>query len=218
MRKTQFQLGEYYHIYNRGVDKRDIFTDDKDYIRFIRSMREFNRPEPVGSLYIQTKSREPLSGSKSHLEANPKKLVDIICYSLIPNHIHLLLKQLTDNGISKFLHKLSMGYTHYFNYRYKRSGSLFQGTYNAIHVKTDEYLHCLSGYINGNPEIHKICKAEEWPWSSCQDYLGLRNGTLCNKNIILNGFKEMAEYRDYANIIINESGQRKDEVKKYLLE
>jgi len=230
MRKFKFQNEYCYHIYNRGVDKRNIFIGDKDYIRFIRSMREFNTTKVIDSLYrldyLRKKEKINSKDSKcpiGHLESNKdnefcNKLVDIVCYCLNPNHSHFLLKQLSENGISIFLHKLNMGYTKYFNYKYNRSGSLFEGTYKLIHINKDSYLIYLSGYINGNPEIHKICKAENWLWSSYKDYLGLRQGTLSNKNIILKDFKNITNYKNYTNIVIKESRQRKDEIKKYLLE
>ncbi len=218
MRKTKFQIGEYYHIFNRGVDKRDVFIDDKDYIRFIRSMREFNDIKITGSLYkkknLEKKGVELPIGSSTP----QRPLVEIICYSLLPNHYHFLLKQLQEDGIIKFLHKLGTGYSNFFNFKYKRSGSLFEGRFEDIHVKTDEYLIYLSGYINGNPEIHKIVKAEDWPWSSYLDYLNLRDGTLCSKNIILDDFKNIDEYKKYVNTVIRESAQIKKDVKKYLLE
>jgi len=94
----------YYHIYNRGTDKRKIFLEKWDYVRFL----------------------------------NEPKLVDIICYCLNSNHYHLLVKQTTKNGISKFMHKLSLGYTSYFNDKYRRIGSLFQGKYKFKPVKLTE--------------------------------------------------------------------------------
>jgi len=225
MRKLEFQTGEYYHIYNRGVDKRDIFIDKWDYIRFLQSMREFNQAEPVGSLYVQQelKRKEKLKNKapgtfKRLPEPKRKLLVNVICYSLLSNHFHFMLKQVTDKGISKFMHKVSMGYTNYFNFKNNRSGYLFQGRYRAIHIKSDGHLFQLSGYINGNAEIHKITKAENWPWSSYLDYVGLRQGTLCKKQEILNEFKNINEYKNLIKIIIKESKQGKEEMKKYLLE
>lgn len=97
------------------------------------------------------------------------KLVEIICYCLNQNHYHFLLQQKKEMGIEKFMHKLDLGYTKYFNAKYNRSGSLFQGTYKAIHVKNDDQIFQLSCYINGNLEIHRICQAKNWPWSSYQD-------------------------------------------------
>ncbi|MEA3463675.1 MAG: transposase [Patescibacteria group bacterium] len=212
MRKIKFQNNYYYHIYNRGVDKRDVFMDEKDFVRFIRSIREFNTINPIGSLY----QKEKHSGSTASEAVEP--LVEIITYCLNPNHYHLILKQLTENGISEFIRRLSGGYTWYFNFKNNRSGTLFQGKFKSIHINTDSYLLWLSGYINGNPEIHKIAKAENYKWSSYPDYLGKRDGTLCNKNIILKDFKNIQEYKNLVNIIIRESRQRKDDIKKYLLE
>jgi len=85
-------------------------------------------------------------------------------------------------------------------------------------IKSDTQLLYVSAYINGNAEIHKITKAKQWKWSSYTDYLGLRNGNLCNKKIILNQFANMKEYGKYVNITIKKSTKRKDEIKQYLLE
>jgi len=227
MRKTKFQIGEYYHIYNRGVDKRDIFMDKKDYLRFLISMKEFNTTKVIDSLYRlnQLKTSTNIKVAPKALQncsalgaTSGTPLIKIIVYTLLPNHYHFILKQLTNGGIAKFMQKVGSGYTEYFNNKYNRSGSLFQGTYKSIRITSDEYLVYLSGYINGNAEIHKIAQAENWQWSSYPDYLSLRNGTLCNKQVILNQFKNIKDYKNYVNIIIKESKQRKNEIKKYLLE
>jgi putative transposase len=115
------------------------------------------------------------------------------------------------------MRKLGTGYTNYFNKKYDRSGSLFQGKFKAIHIDANEYLLWLSGYVNGNAEIHKISKAEDYKWGSYQDYLGLRNGTLCNKEIILSQFKNAEEYKKHTEMVIRESGKRKD-MEKYFIE
>lgn len=212
MRDFKFQTGEYYHIYNRGVEKRDIFGDEKDFLRFLTSMREFNRADPIGSLYEQ---RAALRAPAGLLEP-PRPLVEFLCYSLANNHYHFILRQLIDNGISKFMLKLGIGYTNYFNTKNRRSGSLFQGTYKAIHITTNAYLLWLSGYVNGNIEIHKIAKVENWPWCSYLDYAGKRNGTLCNKRPIMEMMEnDLAEYLSLIKIIIEESSFRKEEIKKF---
>jgi putative transposase len=127
MRKIKFQNEYYYHIYNRGVDKREIFLDDKDYIRFITSMREFNQAKPIGSLYRLNQLRRGTASLRfavaNRREAVP--LVEIICYCLNPNHYHFILKQNTEKGISEFIKRLATGHTTYFNLKYNRSGSLF---------------------------------------------------------------------------------------------
>lgn len=208
MRKLQFKTGEYYHVYNRGVDGRNIFLDKKDYIRFIIGLREFNN-ENLGSL----QAKKVLRASERLLEPSPP-LVSIICYALLPNHYHFILKQEKELGTSKFMLKLGMGYANYFNFKNKRSGSLFQGTFKARHINKDSYLLRLSCYINGNPEIHKISKAEKWPWSSYLDYLNLRNGNLCCKEVILKDFLNILEYKNLTNLLIKDS----KELKKFTLE
>jgi len=93
-----------------------------------------------------------------------------------------------------------MGYANYFNAKSSRSGSLFQGTFQDAHIDTNEYLLWLSGYINGNAEIHKIAKAENYKWCSYLDYLGERNRTLCSKDIILSQFKNLKEYQEFVRL------------------
>ncbi|MEA3398162.1 MAG: transposase [Patescibacteria group bacterium] len=174
MRKTKFQNKYYYHIFNRGVDKRKIFASEKDYLRFLASLKEFNQIETIDSLYRQDQlRRKARKETKSlRLHCNRSSLVSFITYCFNPNHYHFLIKQIADKGIEKFMHKLGLGYTRYFNNKNNRSGSLFQGIYQAVPIKTDAQLLYVSAYINGNPEIHKISKADKWPWSSYLDYLG----------------------------------------------
>jgi REP element-mobilizing transposase RayT len=211
MRSIALQNEHYYHIYNRGVDKRNIFLDNNDYLRFLISLREFNNINPTGGLI----NYQPLRG---HDLLEVKPLITLICYALLPNHYHVLIEQKIDNGISLFMGKLGNSYTQYFNNRYNRSGSLFQGTFKATEIKSDGQLQRTSCYINGNAEIHDITKAKNWPWSSYLDYLNLRKGNLCNKNIILKQFKNTREYEELTNKIINDSKQQKSELKNFLLE
>jgi putative transposase len=221
----RFQNGRYYHIYNRGVDKREVFSDEKDYLRFLRSMREFNNNlGDVQRDYIKRAGPKPDFGRldpKSDFgypKSDFKPLVEFICFCLNPNHYHFLLKQLKKNGITDFMRKLGTGYTNYFNTKHKRSGSLFQGKYKCVPVKTDRQWLYVSAYINGNAEIHGIAKAEKWFFSSYSDYLGKRNGTLCRKQAILKEFASINDYRDYVNEVIVKSGEIKEEMKSCLLE
>jgi len=220
MRREKFQNGYYYHIFNRGVDKRVIFLNQQDYIRFLWSLRIFNTTEAIGSIYekhhlgLQRGVRHPI-GCRT---PQRKKLVEFMSYSLLPNHFHLLLKQVHKNGISLFMKKISGGYTNYFNKKYNRSGALFQGAFKSIEVNTDGYLWRLSSYINTNAEIHKISSAEKWVYSSYPDYLNKRNGNLCHKNIILKDFQNIEDYKNFTKEIIQESQEIKDELKKYFIE
>ena len=218
MPNPNFQNETFYHICNRGVDKRKVFMNEKDYARFLVSMREFNQIDSIGSIFLKNyqvkRNRNPKASDASNFEASDALgLVEIIAYCLNPNHYHLLLRQRRDNGISKFMHKIGMGYTNFINAKYNRSGSLFQGKYKAFEIKSEGKLWETSFYVNGNAEIHGIDKCNKWPWSSCLDYLCLRNGSLCSKNVILKEFKSKNEYRNLLFNYIREKKIWKKEIK-----
>ncbi|PCI19570.1 hypothetical protein COB64_03430 [Candidatus Wolfebacteria bacterium] len=213
MRKVPFVQGEFYHIYNRGVDKRNIFQDQKDLKRFIQSMKEFNTVEPIGSIYAN-------SFDKDQLRRPTSKLVNFICYCLNPNHFHFILEQLEDNGISEFMKRLG-GYTKYFNERYKRSGTLFQGKFKSKHINDDNYLLHLSAYINLNHKVHKynddLLKLSHSSW---EEYIG-ESSNFCSKNIVIGQFDDKEEYRKFAlsaleNILNKKKADK--ELDKLLLE
>ena len=211
------------HIYNRGVDKREVFCDEKEFIRFLTGMREFNTKEPINSLYrlnqICKKGTKPLrfaAANRSGL-APSRPLVEIASYALIPNHYHFILKQLISGGISEFMKRLSGGYTCFFNTKYNRSGSLFQGPFNAVSVQNSYYLQKLLIYVNYNYEIHNLGKAENWPWSSYLDVVGKRNDSLCNLSIVKEEFGTVEEFKNLAVEIIPEIKLNK-KLQKYLLE
>lgn len=198
MRKINFENNQFYHVYNRGNNKRPIFLDRFDLQRFIQGIVEFNCEEPIGSIF-ENAFREPKLGSL----ASKPRLVDVVAYCLNPNHFHLILKQQVDDGVSKFMHRQGTGYTKYFNEKYKNSGSLFQGPYKAIHVDSNEYLLHLSAYVNLNSEAHNrsIDNQEEnktiLSISSWQEYVTGTSG-LCNKDIILSQFNKISEYEKFA--------------------
>jgi len=155
MRKQSIITGEYYHIYNRGVDKRDIFSDNKDLDRFIESVCEFNKIETIGSIRDVRKNKtEPKA--LAILPAEP--LISIVVYCFNPNHFHFVLKQLVDGGIAKFMQKLQGGYTYYFNVKNSRTGSLFQGTFKSHLINNENYFNKILGYTNKNYQVHNIPK------------------------------------------------------------
>ncbi len=201
MRKAPFIIGEYYHIYNRGTDKRLVFMDISDLMRFIQSMDEFNVLDPIGSI-LENKNKEKEFGNRI------TKLVEIVSYSLNPNHYHFILSPLVENGIEKFMQKLGIGFTRYFNEKYKRSGVLFQGKYKSIHINTDKYLMYLSAYINLNNKIHflshpesKVDKEKLFYKSSWKEYLGENKENFCNKSIVLGRYKTIDDYREFAESV-----------------
>jgi len=219
MRKIIFQNDNFYHIYNRGVDKREIFLAREDYVRFLVSMREFNQVDPVGSLFVLDNLRKAEKTLDVYDCRRPtSKLVDFIAYCLIPNHYHFILRQVVDGGISEFMKRIGGGYTKYFNARYDRSGTLFQGRFKAVELNSTDKISELSMYINGNSEIHRLAKANKYPWSSYLDYLEERDGTLCNKDIVLANFSSLDEYKNLSDMIIKEIREERSELKKYILE
>lgn len=216
MRKEEFADGEFYHIFNRGVDKREIFVDTSDSQRFFQSMSEFNSVTPIGSIYENSFSKS----NKNDFIPNPKdKLVNFTCYCLNPNHYHFLLQQVVDKGIEKFMHKLGLGYAKYFNNKHHRSGALFQGSFKSVHVNSNEYLLHLSAYINLNYKVHNLELGHSVsklgvPKSSFEEYVGsgdINEKNFCDKEIILGQFKNSKEYEIFANSSVEETIRRRKE-------
>ncbi len=209
MRKVKFANGEYYHIFNRGVDKRVVFLEQNDFQRFFQGMKEFNTIVPIGSMYENSfRENQPKNGAS--------KLVNFTCYCLNPNHYHFILEQLIERGIEKFMHRLGIGYTQYFNKKYERSGFLFQGPFKAIHIDSNEYLLHLSAYVNLNERIHELGNGVSK--SSWDEYI--KNTDIynfCEKSIILNQFNNTSEYKIFAEDSLKGIKERKD-MEKLLLE
>lgn len=187
MRKEKFITGEIYHILNRGVDKRVIFSDNEDYFRFIHDMYEFNDKNPAINIYYR--QSYDFGNRKNHNQERDL-IVDIFAFTLMSNHFHFLVRQRQDNGIQMFMRKLGAGYANYFNQKNQRSGTLFESRFKAILVKTHQYLTHLPYYIHLNSldifapewrkrEVHDYRKImrflENYRWSSLPDYLGVKN-------------------------------------------
>ncbi len=149
-RNFSFAIGEYYHIYNRGVDKRIIFEDIDDRNRFMMLLYLCNGDKPVDIAKLFEEGKGSTFSDVLSLDRG-QELVAIGAYVLMPNHFHILIKEEKENGISKFMSKLSTGYTMYFNSKRSRSGSLFEGRFRARHIENDQYLKYLFAYIHLNP-------------------------------------------------------------------
>lgn len=208
-----FTTGEYYHIYNRGVDKRDIFLDDYDYFRFLKSLKEFNQLEPVVSLYINDRIKPDVGVSPLQNESG-EKLVEIVAFNLIPNHFHLILKQLRDGGISEFMKRIGGGYTSYFNHKNKRSGALFQGKFKAVHIASDEKLLFLSAYVNGNHIVHGV---EGKIFSSLNEYSAGKSN-LCDIKFISDQFNSKSDYLKYVQNTAKEINKIREGVRGDIIE
>lgn len=174
----------YYHIYNRGVGKQDIFLDEQDYKVFLHYLKRYLTQPPESPDQIRTRWRSDLY-DKIHL----------IAYCFIPNHFHLMVKQFVKEAITDFMRALSNSYVGYFNKKYKRTGPLFQGRYKATLVETEPYLLHLTRYIHLNPiELGEVRPGTgsdlvSYPYSSYGDYLSKRRTGWVHPEEILNFFK-----------------------------
>jgi putative transposase len=144
-RQTTFALGEYYHLYNRGNSKQAIFKDPADYQRFLALLYLANNTQEVRIDNLRQKKENPFTYPQT------APLIAIGAYCLMPNHFHLLITPRQENGVSLFMRKLGTGYAMYFNKRYERTGTLFEGRFKAKWADSDEYLQYLFSYIYLNP-------------------------------------------------------------------
>jgi len=178
-----------YHIYNRGVEKRDIFLDEQDYAVFLHLLKFYLSP-------IDPSNNHPFIEFQKFRVVRPRPLtnleneVDLIAYCLMPNHFHLILQQHAIDGVTKLMRKVSTTYALYFNKRYNRDGYLFQGKYKASIVSEDSYLLHLSRYIHLNPSSLTRTDLVNYPYSSYKNYLGLKHATWVKPKIILDFFNQ----------------------------
>jgi len=209
-------MSDIYHVLNRGVDKRNIFLDQQDYLRFIHDLFEFNDDRIIGttSSYFKTSNRNNDLVSRN-IKKPRKLLVSIHAFCLMPNHFHLLLDPIIENGISKFLRKLDMGYAKYFNIKYKRKGTLFEGRYKSILVSESNHFLNLPYYIHLNPLDLKFSEWRErklkdhnkaieylnnYRWSSHLDYCGKKNfPSVTNREFLLDVFGGEEKYKKDIN-------------------
>jgi putative transposase len=211
LRRIPLANTEFYHVFNRGVDKRRIFMDQYDLQRFFQSMFVFNTLEPIGSIYEHTYLKK--FGSEASKKEKNKKLVDFGCFCLNLNHYHFILRQISDQGIEKFMHRLSTGYTKYFNHKHQRSGVLFQGPFKAVHIDTNEQLLHVSAYVNLNFKVHNFgseASKNFKPLSSWDEYIGKSKFDFCQKNDILGQFKNKKEYENFAKKTLKSISQKKE--------
>lgn len=207
--KFQFTNGEFYHVFNRGLDKRIIFPEKIDLERFFQSMYEFNDIDAIGSIYQNSFRQHNLSPSGVNIKnKNKKRLVSFVCYCLNLNHYHFILQQLADRGIERFMQKLGSGFTRYFNDRYDREGALLQGPFKASHITSDEYFLHVSAYVNLNYEIHKLdARSIKSSWG---EYVGNKHETaFCDKEIVLRQFRNKTDYKKFAEGTVANIRQRK---------
>lgn len=168
-----FQEEGYYHVYNRGNRKQALFLEQNDYLRFLKRTKEYQKETGV----------------------------KIVCYCLMSNHFHFLLKQSKSDHIFRFMLKLSTSYSKYFNIKYQEVGSLFQGRFKAKIVDYDEYLIYLTAYIHLNPAGRTIGELLNYPWSSLPVFTGDQSSDFCDPTEILKMFSQRNPQDDYKKFI-----------------
>jgi putative transposase len=176
----------YYHIYNRGVEKRTIFKTERDYQRFLDILRFYIHDQKIAfTTFERLKKEEKTNYFKLNPETPEKRRVHIICHCLMPNHFHFLLKGVRYNGITLFISDISNSHTRYFNLKHKRVGRLFQGTFKSKEIVGEESLLQVSRYIHLNPVISKLTeRPENQSYNSYKNWIGQGDSSLLNQDLI----------------------------------
>lgn len=194
-----FRDGAVYHVYNRGVDKRNLFADDADRQRFIKGLIVFNE--------VGRKSQRSLAAIDDPIPSD-RPCVDVVAYCLMPNHYHLMLRQISTGGISEFMHRIGVGYTNYFNKRHDRRGSLLETAYKIKRSKNLVQQRHLSRYIHLNPleliglewKKRKVDwkKAESfllsYAWSSFRHFVGAETQSFVRPEMAMRGVGNAEDY------------------------
>jgi putative transposase len=193
---------EYYHVFNRGSEKKNIFLNNRDYIRFLflivylQSPQSFNNISRYIGQYVKSSAFNISAKQVSEIVSG--RQVELVAFCLMPNHFHLLLKNLEEGGVAKYLHRVQTAYSKYFNTKYKTTGHLFQGAYKAVGVEDNNQALYLSAYIHKNPKSLNDKKIDTYDWSSLVDYLGdNRWGSLLANGVILDQFSGTDEYLEF---------------------
>ncbi len=200
--------GEYYHVFNRGLDRRITFSNKKEFQRAFDTIIYYRYAAPPVKLsrFLTLSEKDRLNSNKL-LKRQPL-LVSNLAYNLMPNHVHFIFRQLADKGIAIFMSHFQNSYTKYFNIRHERKGVLFEDQFKAVRVETDAQLYHLSRYIHLNPYTSYIVKTEEellsYPWSSLLEYVGSSKG-MCDKSIILSHFTK----KSYRKFVLNQANYQR---------
>lgn len=200
----------YYHIYNRGVEKRNIFVDSQDFAVFLSYLKIYLEPKDDTKLRTilgsnETSYKEKNNAAKALRLNNFHTEIEVVAYVLMPNHFHFLIRQTSEDAIDRFVNSLGTRYSMYFNKKYRRVGKLYAGVYKAVLVRSDEQLLHLSRYIHLNPINYLGILVRNWqqvnlPFSLAE-YLGIRKSPWINPKPILDYFKKSDPAGDYLNFL-----------------
>lgn len=191
-RKTILATGETYHIFNRSIRQLPIFTDKREYKIFLMATRYYLQPKPPVRLSVYRQQKNKYEVDLSY------KLVNIVAFCLMPDHYHFILTQNIKDGIRKFIHRLSDSYSHYFNKRRNQKGSIFEGKFKAVRVKSQEQLIHLSRYIHLNPVTNYLVEDPiKYEHSSYRNYLAKIELDFVDPSNVMIDFKTPAQYKKF---------------------
>lgn len=215
-RKITFNNDGIYHVFNRGIERRPVFTSEKEYQRAVDLLQYYRYLKPpVRFSYSKNKLySERINDQK--LLALSEKAVDIIAYCLMPNHFHFLLRQKSSDGISKFLSNFTNAYVKYFNIKHGRTGPLFEGPFKAVYIESDEQLIHVSRYIHLNPVASSVIaeqSVDQYNWSSYMVYIN-QDVSYIDTKTVLSFFKNRDEYKKFILDQVDQS--KKLDVLKHL--
>ncbi len=203
LRTVPLVTGQYYHVFNQGIDRRVTFRNAREFTRGLLTLWYYRcdtSPMKLSNyLTLPKEERNAVTQALSTKDA----LVEVLCYCLMNNHFHLLVKQNVDGGLSKYLGQVQNSYTRYFNILSKRKGSLFLERFKAVRIEADEQLLHVSRYIHLNPYTGYVVKTrtdlQRYPWSSFLEYLNhaTKISPFCQTAMILDHFKTRAGYRKF---------------------
>lgn len=198
MATIAFAPDEYYHVYNRGNRKQDIFRNDRDRARLLLSLLLFQSPKQVTQLSRIVK--QFVQHSMLDIPDVSERLVELIAFVLMPNHFHCIVREVKADGTSKYMQRVLNSYTKYFNTKYEQVGHVFQGPFQAVHIEDDDQLLYCSAYIHRNPRELEGWRGREheYPWSSYQDYVRAnRWGALLRSDVVLDQTGRGDRYRRF---------------------
>jgi putative transposase len=185
MEEKTLAIGEFYHIYTKSIAGFNIFNNDDEFSRMRSVIKYYLAEDPLLSFskFIISSKPEPSKGKENN---QVEGIVRIIAYCLMPTHLHLILEQLEEKGISVFMNKVLNSYTRYFNLKHGRKGPLWESRFKNVLVSSDEQLLHLTRYIHLNPvTAYLVEKPEDWEWSSYSQYLGKDgDGICCLDNVL----------------------------------
>lgn len=225
-RRKTYSENSYYHVYNRGNNRDDIFRDDQDYGVFLSYLKEYLMPKDTNLLLAQLSN--PIARYQERdriLKAlrlnNFSDEISLLAYTLMPNHFHLFLKQKSSNGMNKFILSLCTRYSMYFNRKYKHVGRVFQDIYKAVAIVTEPQFVYLSKYIHKQALQHLASQGpalQSWhshQSSSYDDYIGRRKTGWVHPEEVLAYFSKANQEKDYQSFV---EGQDMGPVENILLE